>query len=377
MNKIYLDYASTTPINENVLESYYKLLKENYANSDSIHEVGSKAATYLKQARKQIAALLHVKENEIIFTSGSTESNNLAIKGVAFAYQNRGKHIITTKIEHPSVLDSCKQLEEYFGFEVTYLNVDNTGKIDLNELKNSLRKDTILVSIMAVNNEMGSIQDLKEISKIIKENSNALYHIDATQAMCKENLDYNLGDLYSFSSHKFYGLKGSAVLVKKEKVRLLPILSGGQQESGYRGGTSNWMAHVMLAKSLRLGLENLNEHYNYVKELKNYLVSSLKKIDGLVINSPIDSTPYILNIYIKNKRGEVIVNALSNLGIYVSTKSACSSRSKDYSASLYEMTNDVTISKNSLRISLSHMTTKDELDIFVNSLKNIVDNLKG
>lgn len=377
MNKIYLDYASTTPINENVLESYYKLIKENYANSDSIHEEGSKAANYLKQARKQVANLLHVKENEIIFTSGSTESNNLAIKGVAFAYQNRGKHIITTKIEHPSVLDSCKQLEEYFGFEVTYLNVDSTGKIDLNELKNSLRKDTILVSIMAVNNEMGSIQDIKTISKIIKENSNALYHIDATQAMCKEVLDYNLADLYNFSSHKFYGLKGSSVLVKKEKVRLVPLLSGGQQESGYRGGTSNWMAHVMLAKSLRLGLENHESYYKYVKELKDYLLNSLKKIDGLVVNSPIDSSAYILNIYIKNKRGEVIVNALSNLGIYVSTKSACSSRSKDYSASLYEMTNDVTISKNSLRISLSHMTTKDELDVFVDSLKKIVDNLKG
>lgn len=377
MTNIYLDYAATTPLDNKVLDSYYKLLKENFANSDSIHEAGNRASTYLKQARSQIASLLHVKEDEIIFTSGSTESNNLAIKGVAFAYQNRGKHIITTKIEHPSVMDSCKQLEENFGFEVTYLNVDSDGKIDLNELKNSLRKDTILVSIMAVNNEMGSIQDVKAISKIIKENSTALYHIDATQAMCKEKLDYNVADLYNFSSHKFYGLKGSSVLVKKEKVRLLPILSGGQQENGFRGGTSNWPNHVMLAKSLRLGLENFDEHYNYVTELKNYLLNSLNKIEGLVINSPSNSTPYILNIYIKNKRGEVIVNALSNLGIYVSTKSACSSRSKDYSASIYELTKDTTISKNSLRISLSHLTTKDEIDIFVSSLKKIVDNLKG
>ncbi len=377
MTNIYLDYAATTPVDNKVLDSYYKLLKENFGNSDSIHEVGNKAAFYLKQARSQIASLLHVKEDEIIFTSGSTESNNLAIKGVAFAYQNRGKHIITTKIEHPSVLDSCKQLEENFGFEVTYLGVNSEGKIDLDELKNSLRKDTILVSIMAVNNEMGSIQDIKEISKIIKENSTALYHIDATQAMCKEKLDYNLADLYNFSSHKFYGLKGSSVLVKKEKVRLLPILSGGQQENGFRGGTSNWPSHVMLAKSLRLGLENFDEHYNYVKELKEYLFNSLKKIDNVVINSPLNSTPYILNIYIKNKRGEVIVNALSSLGIYVSTKSACSSRSKDYSASLYELTKDTTISKNSLRISLSHLTTKEDIDIFVSSLKKIVDNLKG
>lgn len=377
MNKIYLDYAATTPIDEEIIESYYKLLKANYGNSDSIHEEGTKAGTFLKKARMQIANLLNCKENEVIFTSGSTESNNTAIKGVAFAYQNRGKHIITTKIEHPSVMDSCKQLEELFGFEVTYLDVKEDGKIDLNDLKNSLRKDTILVSIMAVNNEMGSIQDIEGISNVIKENSTALYHIDATQAMCKEKLNYNLADLYNFSSHKFYGLKGSSVLVKKEKVRLVPLMSGGQQENGARGGTVNWASHMMLAKSLRLGLEKMEEHYNYVKDLKTYLLEKLTTINGLRVNSPVDSTPYVLNIYFNNKRGEVIMNALSNKGIYISTKSACSSRSKDYSTSIYEVTKDATISKNSLRISLSHLTTKEELDVFVKELKDIVDSLKG
>ena len=377
MNKIYLDYASTTPVNEEVIESYYKLLKENYANSDSIHEEGTKAGYYLKKARAQVANLLNCKENEVIFTSGSTESNNTAIKGVAFAYQNRGKHIITTKIEHPSVLDSCKQLEELFGFEITYLGVNEEGKIDLEELKRSLRKDTILVSIMAVNNEMGSIQDVKEISKIVRENSTALYHIDATQAMCKEKIDYNVADLYNFSSHKFYGLKGSSVLIKKEKVRIVPLLSGGQQENGFRGGTVNWVSHVMMAKCLRMGLEKIDEHYQYVKNLKEYLIYSLKKIDGLVINSPSMSSPYILNIYFENKRGEVIMNALSSKGIYISTKSACSSRSKDYSTSIYEVTKNDNISKNSLRISLSHLTTKSELDIFVRELKEILSVLKG
>ena len=377
MNKIYLDYAATTPIDEEIIESYYKLLKANYGNSDSIHEEGTKAGTFLKKARMQIANLLNCKENEVIFTSGSTESNNTAIKGVAFAYQNRRKHIITTKIEHPSVMDSCKQLEELFGFEVTYLDVKEDGKIDLNDLKNSLRKDTILVSIMAVNNEMGRIQDIEGISNVIKENSTALYHIDATQAMCKEKLNYNLADLYNFSSHKFYGLKGSSVLVKKEKVRLVPLMSGGQQENGARGGTVNWASHMMLAKSLRLGLEKMEEHYNYVKDLKTYLLEKLTTINGLRVNSPVDSTPYVLNIYFNNKRGEVIMNALSNKGIYISTKSACSSRSKDYSTSIYEVTKDATISKNSLRISLSHLTTKEELDVFVKELKDIVDSLKG
>ena len=377
MSKIYLDYAATTPIREEVIESYYKLLKENYGNSDSIHEEGTKARTLLKKARMQIADLLKCKEDEIIFTSGSTESNNTAIKGVAFAYQNRGKHIITSKIEHPSVMDSCKQLEELFGFEVTYLDVNKDGKIDLEELKNSLRKDTILVSIMAVNNEMGSIQDIKAIHKIIKDNSTALYHIDATQSMCKENLDLNVADLYNFSSHKFYGLKGSSVLVKKEKVHLVPLLSGGQQENGSRGGTVNWASHVMLAKSLRLALEEQESNYKYVSELKEYLLDRLTCINDVVINSPKDASPYVLNFYIKNKRGEVIMNALSNKGIYISTKSACSSRSKDYSSSIYELSKDINVSKNSLRISLSHLTTKSELNIFVEELKKIVDNLKG
>ena len=377
MNKIYLDYAATTPVSEEIIDSYCKLLKENYANSDSIHDMGSKAGTYLKKARGQIASLLNCKENEIIFTSGSTESNNTAIKGVAFAYQNRGKHIITTKIEHPSVLESCKQLEELFGFEVTYLGIKKDGKIDLEELKQSLRKDTILVSVMAVNNEMGSIQDIKSIAKIIRENSTAFYHIDATQAMCKEKLDYNVADLYNFSSHKFYGLKGSSVLVKKEKVRLVPVLSGGQQENGSRGGTVNWGSHLMLAKSLRLGLEKLDVNYKYVKELKDYLLGKLKEINGLVVNSPLDATPYVISVYFQNKRGEVIMNALSNKGIYLSTKSACSSRSKDYSTSIYELTKDDNVSKNSLRISLSHLTTREELDVFVRELKDIIDNLKG
>lgn len=377
MTSIYLDYAATTPASEEIIESYHKLLKENYANSDSIHELGNKANHYLKQARKQIANLLNCKENEIIFTSGSTESNNLAIKGVAFAYKNRGKHLITTKIEHPSVLDSFKQLEDYFGYEVTYLDVDDKGYINIEQLRKSLRKDTILVSIMAVNNEIGTIQDIKQISKIIKENSTALFHCDATQAMCKEYIDYSGVDLYNFSSHKFYGLKGSSVLVKKEKVRLLPINSGGEQEMGIRGGTINWPSHVMLAKSLRIGLEEEKERHKYVSELNRYLKDKLKSIKGLIFNSNDEASCYIVNIYIENKRGEVIMNALSNEGIYLSTKSACSSRSKDYSNTVYEISKDKTISKNSLRISLSHLTTKEEIDIFVDVLKRIVDNLKG
>jgi cysteine desulfurase len=378
MNNIYLDYAATTPVRKEILEAYKKLLDLSYANSDSIHELGSEAGKYLSAARKQISTLLGVKEKEIIFTSGSTESNNVVIKGVAMAYKGRGNHIITTSIEHPSLLDSCKWLEENLGFEVTYLPVNKEGKIELEELKKAIRKDTILVSIMAVNNELGSINDIYGLSKYVKENTNALFHTDATQAMGKETIDYTFVDLFNFSGHKIYSLKGSGVLVKKEKARIVPLISGGQQERGLRGGTSNYHNHVMSSKALRIAFENHKVEYNHVREIRNYLLNLLNEnFDDLVINSPSDATPYILNFAFKNKRGEVIVNALSNRGIYVSSKSACSSYSKEYSKSVYAVSNDEFISKNSLRVSFSYLTSKEEIDIFVKELKKIHDELKG
>ncbi len=379
MNNIYLDFAATTSVRKEVLEAYKKLLDLNYANSDSIHKLGSEAARYLTHARKQVSELLHVKEKEIIFTSGSTEANNIAIKSVAIAYMSRGKHIITSSIEHPSVLESCKWLEDNLGFEVTYLPVNKEGKVDLESLKNVLRKDTILVSIMAINNELGSINDIYTLSKYVKENSIAVFHSDATQAIAKENIDYTYVDIYNFSSHKIYGLKGSGVLVKKDKIRIVPLISGGQQEFNYRGGTSNWHNHVMTSKALRLSLENYSKEHSHVKEINRYCLDKLKEEfnEKLLVNSPSDASPYILNFAIKNKRGEIIVNALSELGIYISSKSACSSYSKDYSKSVYELTHDEFISKNSLRVSFSYLTSKEEIDIFIKELKRVVDGIKG
>lgn len=379
MNNIYLDFAATTSVRKEILEAYKKLLDLNYANSDSIHKLGNEAGKYLTQARKQISELLHVKEKEIIFTSGSTEANNIAIKGVAIAYMSRGKHIITSSIEHPSVLDSCKWLEDNLGFEVTYLPINSQGKVEINDLKNALRKDTILVSIMSINNELGSINDIYNLSKYVKENSNALFHTDATQTIAKEIIDYSYVDLFNFSSHKIYGLKGSGVLVKKEKVRIVSLISGGQQEFNYRGGTSNWHNHVMTSKALRLAMENFKKEHNHVIEIKNYCLSRLNEefSEDLIVNSPNDASPYILNFAIKNKRGEIIVNALSELGIYISSKSACSSYSKDYSKSVYELTHDEFISRNSLRVSFSYLTSKEEIDIFIKELKRVAFSLKG
>lgn len=376
MNNIYLDYAATTPPRKEVLESYKKLLDLNYANSDSIHKFGSEAGRYLLKARKQIAQILNVKEKEIIFTSGSTESNNLAIKGVAMAYKSRGMHIITTNIEHPSVLDSCKWLSDNLGFEVTYLNVNENGVISLDDLKQALRKDTILVSIMSVNNEIGTINDIYNLSKYVKENTNAIFHCDATQAIGKEEIDYRYVDLFNFSSHKIYGLKGSSVLVKKEKIRLVELISGGQQEFKIRGGTSNWHNHVMTSKALRITMDNYEEEHAHVKMINEYFKEQLaREFDNLIINSKDNGTAYIVNFAFLNKRGEVIVNALSEKGIYVSSKSACSSYSKDYSLSVYALTKDEFISKNSLRVSFSYLTSKEEIDIFIKELKEVISKL--
>ena len=377
MNNIYLDYAATTCVRKEVLESYKKLLDLNYANSDSIHKLGNEAGRYLSKARTQIAQLLGVKDKEIIFTSGSTESNNLAIKGAAMAYRSRGNHLITSEIEHPSVLESFRWLEENFGFEVSYVPVNSEGIVTLDTLKKYIRKDTILVSIMAINNELGSINDIEELSRYVKENSHALFHCDATQAIGKEMINYSYVDLFNFSSHKIYGLKGSSVLVKKEKIRLIPLISGGQQEYSIRGGTSNWQSHVMTSRALRITLENFNSEHAHVEMLHKYLKDNLQEIfkDQIVFNSPENGTCYILNFAFKKKRGEIIVNALSEEGIYVSSKSACSSYSKEFSNSVYALTHDDFISKNSLRVSFSYLTSKEEIDIFLKELSKIVKSI--
>ena len=377
MNNIYLDYAATTFVRQEILESYKKLLDLNFANSDSIHKLGSEASRYLSKARAQVAELLKVKDKEVIFTSGSSESNNLAIKGIAMAYKSRGNHLITTQIEHPSVLESFKWLEENFGFEVTYLPVNEEGVVTLDSLKKAIRSDTILVSIMAINNELGSINDIYTLSKYVKENSHAIFHCDATQAIGKEIIDYRFVDLYNFSSHKIYGLKGSSVLVKREKVRIVPLISGGQQEFSLRGGTSNWSSHVMTSKALRITLENYKSEHEHVKDIYNYFLNGLEKKfkDEIVINSPKSGSVYIVNFAFKSKRGEIIVNALSERGIFVSSKSACSSYSKEISNSVYVLTHDEFISKNSLRVSFSYLTSKEEIDIFLSELESIVNSI--
>lgn len=371
---IYFDNAATTKLNKEVLKGFNDLNLKFFANSASTHKLGIESYRLEEKARSQIATLLNCEPNEIIFTSGATESNNLAIKGSALKYKNRGKHIITSRVEHPSVLNAFKSLEEDFGFHVTYLDVNSDGSIELDSLKKAIRDDTILVSLMAVNNEVGSINPIKEIGELLKKYPKVIFHCDATQAIGKIKLDYTNVDLLSMSSHKIHGFKGSGLLLKRKNIDLMPLFSGGGQEFNYRSGTNNYIYEVCLAKTLRISFEELENNYKYVKELNDYLRIKLEELN-VRINSPINASPYILSLSL-DKKASVVSEALSLKDIYVSTKSACSSKKSPTSYVLLAMGKSSLDSMNAIRISFSNENTKEEIDIFVKELNEILKTLK-
>ena len=375
---IFLDYASTTPIDRDVLNSYWEILNRYYANSASNHQLGLEVDSLQNQARNQIANILKVKMDEIIFTSGSSESNNFAIKGVAFKYKNRGKHIITSSIEHKSVLECCKQLEKEFGFEVTYLEPNEEGRITLETIEKNIRKDTILVSIMYVNNEIGTINPIPEIGKFLFDKPTIIFHCDATQAIGKIPVDLNNIDLVSVSAHKIYGLKGSGILVKKKNIELLPLIAGGGQEYGYRSGTSNWPVNVMFAKTLRLAFDNQIDNYNHVLKLKEKIIDHLQGIENIQINTPAENaSPYIINFSIKNKKAAVIAQAFDDHGVCLSTISACSTKTEMPSHVIYETFKDIKRAESSIRVSMSKYTTFEEITKFLMVLDEIMISIKG
>lgn len=374
---IYLDYAATTPIDKEILEAYTTLLTKYYANAASHHPMGSQVERLHWKARQQIADLFKVSPEEIIFTSGATESNNLALKGIAFQYAYRGKHIITTCFEHPSILNACKQLQSDFGFEVTYLSVDNQGKVSIDDVKKALRKDTILVSIMSVNNEVGSCQNIGEISQVIRENSRAYFHSDMTQSIGKIDFDYSTVDLLSCSGHKIHGLKGSGFLLKRNPIQLSAQLCGGGQEFGYRSGTSNWPVNVLLAKTIRLALEQRETNYQYVQSLAHFVRQELSKISGILFNSPVNGSPYILNFSLVNHPASVVVQALEDAGICLSTSAACSSKSAHPSLSVLCMFKDEKRAAATIRVSFAKTTTKAEIVEYIDTLQKVLATLKS
>lgn len=358
---IYLDYSATTPVDDRVLDTFVKVTKEYIGNPNSLHELGVEAKKLIDASTKQIADILRVKESEIIYTSGASEANNMAIKGICFKYKNRGKHIITTTLEHSSVLEVFKYLENE-GFEVSYAKLDENGVVDLEELKKIIRDDTILVSICSVNSEVGVRQPVEEIGLMLKEYPKLYFHSDVTQSIGKEKVDFTNIDLASFSGQKFYGMKGIGGLIKKESIILESLIHGGKSTTVFRSGTPATALIVSLAKAMRLAYEDYEEKRRKVEDLNKYLISKLNDLD-VDINSNDKCIPHIVNLSLRNIKSETMLHALAKDNIYISTQTACSQG--NYSLAVYSVTNDKEKASRSIRISLSHLTNMNELNKFL------------
>lgn len=369
---IYLDYSATTPVIDEVLDSYVHVTKDFIGNANSIHNLGVRSKELLLKATKQISEILNCEPNEIVYTSGASESNSTALKGVAFKHCRRGKHIISSPLEHKSVLDTLKYLETC-GFEVSYVKLTSDGQVDLKDLESLVRDDTILVSICAVNSEVGYRAPLKTIRQVInKKNSNVLFHSDMTQALGKIKVNLNDVDLASFSGHKIYAPKGIGILYKSKKVEIEPLIWGLTENAKFRGGTPPLPLIVSLAKAMRIMNENLENNIKKVTKLNELLVSGLND-DRIHINSNNLCVPHIVNLSLKCIRSETFVRALEKYEVYISTNTACSSL--ESSTVLKAVTDDKTINTTSIRISLSHFTTKLEINEFIRIFYKVYDEL--
>jgi cysteine desulfurase len=374
---IYFDNSATTKPYQEVIDSFVKVSSDFFANPSSLHKLGGQSEALLNQARNQIAQLLNIKPKEIYFTSGGTESNNLAVKGSAMRFKNRGNHIITTSIEHASIYESMEYLKNY-GFDITYLPVDSFGRINIEDLKKAIRDETILVSIIHVNNEIGSIQPIKEVGQILKNFPKIIFHVDHVQGVSKVPLDYHeCGiDLCSISAHKFHGLKGNGMLYIRDGIKIAPLLTGGNQEWHTRSGTENVAGIVAMAKALRLSLVKQETELNRLTKLKSLILNEIQKENEIVIHTPKEnSAPHIINFSIKGFKAEVFVHALEEEEIYVSTTSACSSKNKAVSHTLLGMGIDEELAKSAIRLSLSFDNTEAEAKKVILTIGQTIEKL--
>lgn len=376
---IYLDYSATTPVSYDVLESYNKATRDYMGNANSIHALGVKSKVLLNSATKQLCELFDINEEELIYTSGATESNNMALKGVALSYKNRGNHIIVSKLEHPSIYAICNFLELQ-GYEISYVNNDIDGLIDFEDLKRKIRPTTILVSICAVNSEVGVRQPLKTIRQIIKkENPNTILHSDMTQAIGKIAVNLHDVDMASMSAHKIFGPKGIGFLYKNSKVNMTPLIHGSGKFNDLRSGTPPLPLVVALSKACRIALTDLERRESNVKKLNDRICEEFKKMDGVIINSTKYSIPHILNVSLDGVRPETFIHALEEDEIYVSTNTACASG--ELSTSVMAVYNDRKRATSTIRISLSYVTTNEEINKFLNIFKEkyemLSDLMKG
>ena len=377
MKTIYFDHAATTAVAREVKEAMDPYFCENYGNASSLYDLGYKSKEAINEARIKVAKVLNAKPNEIYFTSCGSESDNLALKGVARANRQKGNHIITSKIEHPAVLNTCKQLEKE-GFKVTYLNVNKKGFVDLEELKNSINSNTILVSIMFANNEVGTIQPIKQIANIVHK-YNAIFHTDAVQAVGNVKIDVlEMGiDLLSMSAHKFYGPKGVGALYVRKNVNFVQLQNGGHQENDKRAGTENVAGIVGLGKAIELADKNMEENNKKLLELRQYFLEQIKnKMPYIRINGDLNNRlPGNINISFLYVNGKDIVKMLANYGICTSSGSACSSGLPQPSHVLLAMGLNEGIAKSSLRITLGKENTKEDIDYLVKALEESIKKL--
>lgn len=372
---IYLDYSATTPVSYDVLESYLRATKDFIGNPNSLHGLGVKSKTLMNSAIKQIADLFNILESEITFTSGATESNNMALIGSCLANMKTGNHIIVSKLEHPSIYKICEYLES-IGFTISYVNNDQDGLIDFEDLKSLIRPDTILVSICAVNSEVGIRQPLKMIRQIIKkENPQTLFHSDMTQAIGKIPVSFHDVDMASISAHKIFGPKGIGLFYKNSRVKLMPIIYGSGKSNDLKPGTPAVPLIVAFSKALRLALIDLDKRENFVKRLNEKIITEISKFDGLVVNQTKYSIPHILNISLMNVRPETFIHAMEEFEVYLGTNTACASG--DLSTSIMAIYNDKRRAMGTIRISLSYITTTDEINRFLNYFKSIYPKLNG
>ena len=372
---VYLDYSATTPVGYEVLDTYNRTNKDFFGNPNSLHELGVKAKNLMNSATKQIAEIFSVNENEITYTNGATSSNNIAILGVALQNHKRGQHIITSKLEHPSVYAICNYLES-IGFEISYVKNDSEGLIDFEDLKSLIRPDTILVTICAVNSETGVRQPLKMIRQIVKkENPNTIIHSDMTQAVGKVSVNFHDVDLATFTGHKIYGPKGIGVLYKNNNITLTPILYGSGSVNMLNPGTPPVPLIVALSKAVRLATTDIEKRERFIERLNLKIVDALSKYEGVMINKTKYTIPHILNISLRNIKAETFLHALEENEIYVSTNTACSSGTM--SQSVLAIYNDKVRASATLRISLSHLTTTEEVNKFITTFDSIYKKLSG
>ena len=383
--EVYLDNSATTRVLPEVAQLMTKVMCDEYGNPSSMHRKGVEAESYIRYAKETLARLLKVSEKEIIFTSGGTEADNMALIGCAMANMRRGRHLITTRIEHPAVLQTMNYLESQ-GFQVTYLPVDKTGRVRLEDLQRAIRPDTILVSMMYVNNEIGSLQPIAEAGSLIKRmNPGILFHVDAVQGFGKFKIypkKLNV-DLLSVSSHKIHGPKGVGFLYVGEKVKILPITYGGGQQKNMRSGTENVPGIAGMAKAAELMYEHLDEEVQHLYELKEYFVKGVSSLEGIQVNGLIpgdadcrSTAPHVVSVSVAGVRSEVLLHALEDKGIYISAGSACASNKPQTSETLKAIGLQREYWDSTIRFSFSVLTTKEEIDYTLQVLYEMIPMLR-